>query len=350
MYYLKSKKNKRENGITLIALAVTIIVLIILAGISITTLTGEKGIINQATDNSQEAQKQSIIDKIQAELLKEKTKTGNTPSKDDLKSIIQENGLNEGTLGEDSFVVKDGEYTIEYSEIIGWENYKDIRKLKAGEYVNYIDSKGEIIKCIVLYDNEYNEENGTDYGIQIITADIVDNITLGDSDFDTSMQSYNNALKILYEKAKEYRNPTYVRNARCVGSKPNDPDWDTNNKFIADSSYTYMNNYNNKFKEGDLNYNSDWTQMGNLSNTKIVGDNYWLASRIVYSRAEHHFFDVYCVSNSEINSLRMCYINSDYTFGSRGYTKGFRPVFTLNSNIKVTGGEGIEETPYTLGV
>lgn len=121
MYYLKSKENGKENGVTLIALIVTIIVLIILAGISITTLTGEDGLINQATNNSQEAQKQSIIDKIQAELLKEKTKTGNTPSKDDLKSIIQENGLNEGTLGEDSFVVKDGGYTISYNEIIGWE-------------------------------------------------------------------------------------------------------------------------------------------------------------------------------------------------------------------------------------
>ena len=98
MYYLKSKENGKENGVTLIALIVTIIVLIILAGISITTLTGEDGLIDQATNNSEEAQKESIIGLIEAELLKEKTKTGNTPSIDDLKTIIQNGGYNDGTL------------------------------------------------------------------------------------------------------------------------------------------------------------------------------------------------------------------------------------------------------------
>ena len=111
---------KKEKGITLIALIVTIIVLIILAGISITTLTGKKGLINQATNTTESAQRESIIEKIEADLLKEKTKTGNTPSKEDLKTIIQENGYNEGTLEEDSFITKDGGYKIEYNEIIGW--------------------------------------------------------------------------------------------------------------------------------------------------------------------------------------------------------------------------------------
>ena len=42
-------KNK-EKGITLIALVVTIVVLLILAGVSISMLTGENGIITQAQD------------------------------------------------------------------------------------------------------------------------------------------------------------------------------------------------------------------------------------------------------------------------------------------------------------
>ena len=42
------QKLKKRNGITLIALVVTIVVLIILAGITISTLTGENGIINKA--------------------------------------------------------------------------------------------------------------------------------------------------------------------------------------------------------------------------------------------------------------------------------------------------------------
>ena len=41
-------RKTNEKGITLMALIVTIIVLIILAGISIGALTGDNGIINQA--------------------------------------------------------------------------------------------------------------------------------------------------------------------------------------------------------------------------------------------------------------------------------------------------------------
>ncbi len=41
---------KNKSGITLIALVVTIVVLLILAGVSISMLTGENGIIKQAQD------------------------------------------------------------------------------------------------------------------------------------------------------------------------------------------------------------------------------------------------------------------------------------------------------------
>ena len=43
-------KLKGQNGITLIALVITIIVLLILAAVSIATLTGENGILTRATE------------------------------------------------------------------------------------------------------------------------------------------------------------------------------------------------------------------------------------------------------------------------------------------------------------
>ena len=43
-------KLKNARGITLIALVITIIVLLILAGVTIATLTGENGILTKATD------------------------------------------------------------------------------------------------------------------------------------------------------------------------------------------------------------------------------------------------------------------------------------------------------------
>ena len=45
---MKTKVKQQERGITLIALVITIIVLLILAAISIATLTGENGILTKA--------------------------------------------------------------------------------------------------------------------------------------------------------------------------------------------------------------------------------------------------------------------------------------------------------------
>ncbi len=48
-YNFKKVKNS-VNGITLIALVITIIVLLILAGVTIATLFGENGILTRAND------------------------------------------------------------------------------------------------------------------------------------------------------------------------------------------------------------------------------------------------------------------------------------------------------------
>ena len=49
-------KLKKNKGITLIALVVTIIILLILAGISISMLTGQNGILNRAIDAKEKTQ------------------------------------------------------------------------------------------------------------------------------------------------------------------------------------------------------------------------------------------------------------------------------------------------------
>ena len=49
-------KNMRNKGITLIALVITIIVLLILAGVTIATLTGENGILTRANDAKTETE------------------------------------------------------------------------------------------------------------------------------------------------------------------------------------------------------------------------------------------------------------------------------------------------------
>ena len=59
------KMLKRNKGITLIALVITIIVLLILASVSIAMLTGENGILTQATNAKEKTQEAEDKEKIQ---------------------------------------------------------------------------------------------------------------------------------------------------------------------------------------------------------------------------------------------------------------------------------------------
>lgn len=59
---------KNNKGITLIALVVTIIVLLILAGVSIAMLTGDNGILAQGRKAKTDTAKAEIAEKINMEL------------------------------------------------------------------------------------------------------------------------------------------------------------------------------------------------------------------------------------------------------------------------------------------
>ena len=59
-----NKVNKREKGITLIALVITIIVLLILAAVSIAMLTGENGILKKASTSREKTEINSADEEI----------------------------------------------------------------------------------------------------------------------------------------------------------------------------------------------------------------------------------------------------------------------------------------------
>lgn len=62
------QKNQKEKGITLIALVITIIVLLILAGVTISTLTGGNGILTKASDASKETEIASVKEQAQLDI------------------------------------------------------------------------------------------------------------------------------------------------------------------------------------------------------------------------------------------------------------------------------------------
>ena len=366
---MKKSKNslKANKGITLIALVITIIVLLILAGVSIATLVGENGILTRASEASRETEIASVREQAQLDItnwVAGKMENGedttvNTPEK--IQEILETENQNNGNKYYSGFsetgVTTPNGYEVPYEELYttgtsGGETVsKTVEDLVAGDRVYYdtgdtsVGNQG-VIECIVLYDSS------SEYGVQIISADIVDTVTLGDSDFNTAKDSYNNALKILYNKAQEYLNTTYATSARCVGSKPDEPDWDTEEMLGEDDSdfFINMNKYSNIFKIGDENYDMDWRQMGTIAkvNIKDASSDYWMASRFFYDSSSKDFGVWKIVLSS---GLTREFLLSVFTWGEENAlgikSNGFRPVLTLKSGIKVTEGDG-ETTPYTL--
>lgn len=113
---------KKEQGITLIALVTAIIILLILSGITIGMLSSENGLINQSYQSSQDAQKESIIEKIEADLYSKKTITGKTPDKDKLIEIAGKYG---NVVEAENYIsiIDEGQevYKIYFAEISGWK-------------------------------------------------------------------------------------------------------------------------------------------------------------------------------------------------------------------------------------
>ena len=83
---------KKQTGITLIALVITIIVLLILAGVSIATLTGDNGILKQANQAKENTNSKAAWEKVQVEALGSIDKSGKFNKetfKDNLKTNLK---------------------------------------------------------------------------------------------------------------------------------------------------------------------------------------------------------------------------------------------------------------------
>ena len=91
-------KKDEVKGITLIALVITIIILLILAGVTIAMLTGENGILNKATTAQEKTNRETAEEKVKLEVegsLNDKGKL----NKDQLRTNLKNNlGLNESDI------------------------------------------------------------------------------------------------------------------------------------------------------------------------------------------------------------------------------------------------------------
>ena len=126
---------KNGYGITLIALVVTIVVLLILAGISVSMLTGQNGILNRAseakekTSSSQKQEKTNLAN--MEELINEKIAG---------KSIEQVNDDNPGVLeqeNENIYVINSIEDLVFFSYDVRNGNTYEGKTVKLGTSLDF---------------------------------------------------------------------------------------------------------------------------------------------------------------------------------------------------------------------
>ena len=136
---------KNRKGITLIALIITIIVLLILAGVSINVLTGDNGVLSQASKSKGETDKQSIIEDIQMDIASKQAEMLENISVGQFSKILLDYGnieTNTDSILDGKLITNNGNYEISIHEIYSGslknETFSQkITPLNYGDKVNY---------------------------------------------------------------------------------------------------------------------------------------------------------------------------------------------------------------------
>ena len=357
---------KKKKGITLIALVITIIVLLILAGISISMLTGDNSILQKATEAKINTEEKSKEEQIKLEVMGSYGTNG-TIDVATLKTNLEKIGATVTgnslpltvTLGGQEFTI-DTNGNVEKSVV-----YPIVSNtLKAGDFVEYNNKP-----YIVLYDmdSEYN-------WVEIVSVNPLESVTLGKDDSTTGAQgtlgsyyrarwSYNNAIETLNNIAQKYLISDIGNRARCIGSNP--------------SSILNQGTINSEgVRNTDNNYVTDYEQLQLINCSSFDDENYeyyWMASRKVDIPSENCGYGLVRTNKSGIVNLSSSSFNTVgvlLTTNSRNIdsivdsyereefierylrfnscTSGFRPVIQLISTTKVVSGDGTSGSPYKL--
>ena len=125
---------RRNKGITLIALVVTIIVLLILAGISISMLTGENGILNRATTAKKQTENSQVDERVKFSAM-DALANGNGKITEDLLTKALNKNLGSGN------------YTLTGNETDGWTIVANEKKYNINGNGSITEKGKEISEC-----------------------------------------------------------------------------------------------------------------------------------------------------------------------------------------------------------
>lgn len=228
---MQMKRNEREKGITLLALVITVIVLLILAGITIGAITGDDGIIKNAQNAKEDteiANEKEILEKATVQTMGN-NKFGNV-EKDGLQDELDKetgDGKTEVSEADEYFkvVFKDSERSYLVDKNGNVMEVPDRSGIQVGDYVNYTyDTKVEGYNLLgaesgYASDQTVNQKSGMKWRILNIHPDgRVD--LIGDATpvvYFKGTLGYNNGVYLLNDICKElYSNSNLGVEARSI--------------------------------------------------------------------------------------------------------------------------------------
>jgi len=233
-------QKKGTNGITLIALVITIIVLLILAGISISMLSGDNSILSRAT---QAKTKTGIAqDEETISLAYLAAVTGKYADSSDMSATLQtelEKTYGSGkvtvTKSGDTYKVKieeKGTYKIDGNGNVEKAIIADRTGIKVGDYITYTPSSSNTTDSVSFSQDEtgYTGTNNTlsrknqfrvmdidsEGNMELIGAMTSDDPTI----YFSGAQGYNNAVSVLNNKCSElYKDTSKGITARSINEE-----------------------------------------------------------------------------------------------------------------------------------
>ena len=221
-------KRTKQNGITLIALVITIIVLLILAGVSIATLTGENGILTRANDARESTEIGEEREKV------ELSATGALA--EDLGREIDIDTLR--TELEKYF--EDGKYDVqEGTNEDGTEGYiVTITENDPNGRKYFVDKNGNVTEYIEREPAEPTPGTGDNFsmGVGAIDIEFLEGTSYNAGEANEPLLDENTMIPIKYDEAS----------SKWIATTKDDPDWynydETNRKWanvmLSDGIYT----------------------------------------------------------------------------------------------------------------
>ena len=173
---------KERKGITLIALVITIIVLLILAGISIATLTGQNGILTQAQNAKTTTENKSAEEKVKLAIMAARADDGTLTVEKLRTELAKYEGTVEGDTSSVTAKVDGKTFTVDEKgnvELAGSESVK----IKPGTVVSLTSTKGTTEEFYVLSYDEKTKKAKALAKYNLMVGGIYDNTTkIGDVD------------------------------------------------------------------------------------------------------------------------------------------------------------------------